>query len=246
MTREHLVGLQNIDNHEIMKFSRLASSWWDVKGPFQPLHSINLMRLEWIIKHTNGLFGKNILDVGCGGGILAESMAREGANVTGLDMSEELLQAARLHALENDIKIYYIKKTVEAYAEQFSGQYEVVTCMEMLEHVPDPYSIIYACARLVKPCGSVFFSTLNRTKKSWLIAILGAEYILKILPRGTHNIKKLIRPNELLEWIDKTPLCVYDMVGLCYNPFSNYCKLTSNVDVNYMVYAQYDINYKVI
>ncbi|VFP80235.1 bifunctional 2-polyprenyl-6-hydroxyphenol methylase/3-demethylubiquinol 3-O-methyltransferase UbiG [Candidatus Erwinia haradaeae] len=246
MNEEHLDRSQNIDSDEIIKFSRLASSWWDLQGPFQPLHSMNLIRLEWIIKHTNGLFGKNILDVGCGGGILTESMAREGANVTGLDMSEELLHTARLHAMKNNIKVYYVKKTVEAYAAQFSGQYEVVTCMEMLEHVPDPYSIIYACAKLVKPSGSVFFSTLNRTKKSWLIAILGAEYIFKILPRGTHNIKKLIRPNELLEWIDTTHLCVYDMIGLCYNPLSNSCRLTSNVDVNYMVHAQYDINHKVL
>ncbi|VFP86723.1 Ubiquinone biosynthesis O-methyltransferase [Candidatus Erwinia haradaeae] len=233
----------NIDSNEIIKFSRLASSWWDLEGPFQTLHRMNLIRLEWIIKHANGLFGKDVLDVGCGGGILAESMAREGAHVTGLDMSEELLQVARLHALQTNTKIHYIKQTVEAYAEQCSRQYDVVTCMEMLEHVPDPCSIIDSCARLVKPGGNVFCSTLNRTKTSWLVAILGAEYILKILPRGTHNIKKFIRPSELLEWIDRTPLYVYNIIGLCYHPLRNRFRLTSNIDVNYMVHAQYDINH---
>lgn len=178
-----------------------------------------------------------VLDVGCGGGILAESMAREGATVTGLDMGFEPLQVAKLHALESGIQVEYVQETVEEHADKHAHQYDVVTCMEMLEHVPDPQSVVRACARLVKPGGEVFFSTLNRNGKSWLMAVVGAEYILRMVPKGTHDVKKFIKPAELLEWVDQTVLKERHMTGLHYNPITNTFKLGPGVDVNYMVHT---------
>ena len=182
--------------------------------------------------------GARILDVGCGGGILAESMAREGATVTGLDMGFEPLQVAKLHALESGIQVDYVQETVEEHAAKHAGQYDVVTCMEMLEHVPDPQSVVRACAQLVKPGGDVFFSTLNRNGKSWLMAVVGAEYILRMVPKGTHDVKKFIKPAELLGWVDQTSLKERHITGLHYNPITNTFKLGPGVDVNYMLHTQ--------
>ncbi len=229
---------QNVDRQEIAKFEAVASRWWDLEGEFKPLHRINPLRLNYILQRTDGLFGKQVLDVGCGGGILAESMAREGAQVTGLDMGAEPLQVARLHALETGIDVSYVQRTVEEQAELQPGHYDVVTCMEMLEHVPDPASVIKACAQLVKPGGHVFFSTINRNTKSWLMAVIGAEYILQMVPKGTHDAKRFIRPSELIAWVNTTPLRERHIIGLHYNPVLNTFKLGPNVDVNYMLHTQ--------
>ncbi len=231
---------QNVDQQEIAKFEAVASRWWDLEGEFKPLHRINPLRLNYIQQRADGVFGKKILDVGCGGGILAESMAREGADVTGLDMGAEPLQVARLHSLETGIKVTYVQETVEQHANEHAEQYDIVTCMEMLEHVPDPRSVVLACAKLVKPGGHVFFSTINRNNKAWLMAVVGAEYILKMVPKGTHDVKKFIRPSELIGWIDETPLRERHMIGLHYNPLTDHFKLAPNVDVNYMVHTVRD------
>lgn len=228
---------QNVDHQEIAKFEAVASRWWDLEGEFKPLHRINPLRLNYIQQRADGVFGKKILDVGCGGGILAESMAREGADVTGLDMGAEPLQVARLHSLETGIKVTYVQETVEQHADEHVGLYDIVTCMEMLEHVPDPRSVVLACAKLVKPGGHVFFSTINRNNKAWLMAVIGAEYVLKMVPKGTHDVKKFIRPAELIGWIDETPLRERNMIGLHYNPLTDKFKLAPNVDVNYMVHT---------
>ncbi|EPT6931898.1 bifunctional 2-polyprenyl-6-hydroxyphenol methylase/3-demethylubiquinol 3-O-methyltransferase UbiG [Cronobacter malonaticus] len=228
----------NVDLEEIAKFEAVASRWWDTEGEFKPLHRINPLRLGYIAERAGGLFGKKVLDVGCGGGILSESMAREGANVTGLDMGAEPLAVARLHALESGVELTYVQQTVEEHAAQNAGAYDVVTCMEMLEHVPDPRSVVQACAQLVKPGGHVFFSTLNRNAKSWLMAVVGAEYVLRMVPKGTHDAKKFIRPSELLRWVDETPLEERHIIGLHYNPLTNRFKLAPGVDVNYMLHTQ--------
>ena len=225
----------NVDHNEIAKFEAVASRWWDLEGEFKPLHRINPLRLGYIAERSGGLFGKKVLDVGCGGGILAESMAREGATVTGLDMGAELLQVARLHALESGIQVDYVQETVEEHAAKHPQQYDVVTCMEMLEHVPDPQSVVHACARLVKPGGQVFFSTINRNPKAYLFAIVGAEYLMRLLPRGTHDFKKFIRPSELGAWSRQAGLTVKDIIGLTYNPLTKHYKLAADVDVNYMI-----------
>ncbi|ASY76390.1 bifunctional 2-polyprenyl-6-hydroxyphenol methylase/3-demethylubiquinol 3-O-methyltransferase UbiG [Pectobacterium versatile] len=230
----------NVDHQEIAKFEAIASRWWDLEGEFKPLHRINPLRLGYISLHAEGLFGKKVLDVGCGGGILAESMAREGADVTGLDMGAEPLQVARLHALESGVAVDYVQETVEAHAHAHPGLYDVVTCMEMLEHVPDPQSVVQACAKLVKPGGHVFFSTINRNAKAWMMAVIGAEYVLKMVPRGTHDIKKFIRPAELMHWVDSTPLREKHITGLHYNPLTDHFKLGPNVDVNYMLHTRHD------
>ncbi|GLY62048.1 3-demethylubiquinone-9 3-methyltransferase [Pectobacterium brasiliense] len=230
----------NVDHQEIAKFEAIASRWWDLEGEFKPLHRINPLRLGYISQHAEGLFGKKVLDVGCGGGILAESMAREGADVTGLDMGAEPLQVARLHALESGVAVDYVQETVEAHAHAHPGLYDIVTCMEMLEHVPDPQSVVQACAKLVKPGGHVFFSTINRNAKAWMMAVIGAEYVLKMVPRGTHDIKKFIRPAELMHWVDSTPLREKHITGLHYNPLTDHFKLGPNVDVNYMLHTRHD------
>ncbi|KAB1178758.1 bifunctional 2-polyprenyl-6-hydroxyphenol methylase/3-demethylubiquinol 3-O-methyltransferase UbiG [Photobacterium damselae subsp. damselae] len=227
----------NVDPAEISKFEDMASRWWDPEGEFKPLHQINPLRLNFVIDKADGLFGKKVLDVGCGGGILAESMAVEGADVTGLDMGKEPLTVARLHALETGIKLEYVQATAEEHAEENPQAYDVVTCMEMLEHVPDPASVIAACAKMVKPGGHVFFSTLNRNIKSYLFAIVGAEHLLKIVPKGTHHHEKFIRPSEMMAMIDRTELQDKHITGLHYNPLTNTYRLGTNVDVNYIVHS---------
>ncbi|MHA3052751.1 bifunctional 2-polyprenyl-6-hydroxyphenol methylase/3-demethylubiquinol 3-O-methyltransferase UbiG [Acinetobacter sp. ANC 4640] len=230
----------NVDPQEIAKFEALAAKWWDQHSEFKPLHQINPLRLNWIDELSGGLRGKKVLDVGCGGGILAESMARRGAaEVLGIDMGEAPLAVARLHAEQEQVaNIQYRQIPVEQLAEEQAGQYDVVTCMEMLEHVPDPASIIQACQRLVKPNGHVFFSTINRNPKSYLFAIIGAEYLLRMLPKGTHDYHKFIRPSELAQDIQAAGLKLKQMTGLHYNPLTKHYWLAPNVDVNYMVYTQ--------
>ncbi|RDH86212.1 MAG: bifunctional 3-demethylubiquinol 3-O-methyltransferase/2-polyprenyl-6-hydroxyphenol methylase [endosymbiont of Escarpia spicata] len=229
----------NVDHAEISKFEELASRWWDPHSEFKPLHEINPLRLGYI-DDIASLSGKRVLDVGCGGGILSESMAAKGAGVTGIDMGEAPLQVARLHLLESGLEVNYERIPVERLAAEQPASFDVVTCMEMLEHVPDPASVVNACATLVKPGGHVFFSTLNRNPKSYLFAIVGAEYLLRLLPRGTHDFNKFIRPSELDHWIRDAELETKDMTGLVYNPLSRSYKLSPDVDVNYMVHTRKD------
>lgn len=228
----------NVDPSEIAKFEALADKWWDMNSEFKPLHQINPLRLNWIDERV-GLAGKRVLDVGCGGGILAESMAKRGAEVLGIDMGAAPLAVAQLHAQQTGVKnISYQQIPVEQLAEQQPHSFDVVTCMEMLEHVPDPASIIQACQRLVKADGHVFFSTINRNPKSYLFAIVGAEYVLQLLPKGTHDYKKFIRPSELATWIRTAKLTLKESTGLHYNPITKFYWLAPNVDVNYMVYTR--------
>lgn len=227
----------NVDPAEIKKFEDMASRWWDLEGEFKPLHQINPLRLNYVLDNANGLFGKKILDVGCGGGILAESMANQGADVIGLDMGKEPLTVARLHALETGATLEYIQSTAEQHAEEYPETYDVITCMEMLEHVPDPLSVIRSCAKMVKPGGHVFFSTLNRNIKSYLFAIVGAEQLLKLVPKGTHDHDKFIRPSELLKMLDQTALQEQGITGLHYNLLTDVYSLGRNVDVNYIVHT---------
>lgn len=226
--------MSNVDHAEIAKFEALAHRWWDRESEFKPLHEINPLRVNWIDERAT-LAGKKVLDVGCGGGILSESMARRGAQVTGIDMGEAPLSVARLHQLESELDIDYRQITAEALAAEQPGQYDFVTCLEMLEHVPDPASVIRACHALVKPGGQVFFSTINRNPKAYALAIVGAEYLLQLLPRGTHDYRKFIRPSELGAWCRETGLAMNDIVGLTYNPLTKQYKLTDDADVNYMV-----------
>lgn len=232
-TQQHKPG-PNVDPAEIAKFDSLASRWWDPQGEFRPLHDMNPVRLAWISERTNGFAGKRILDVGCGGGILAESMAAAGATVTGIDLAEAPLAVAKLHKLESGVEVDYRQVSVEEIAEEFPGQFDVVTCMEMLEHVPDPASIVAACRKLVKPDGQVFFSTINRNPKSFLMAIVGAEYVLRLLPRGTHEYARFIRPSELDRWLQAAGLRLTDISGLHYNPLTRAFRSGGDVDVNYM------------
>lgn len=228
----------NVDNAEVAKFEALASRWWDPQSEFKPLHDINPLRLDFIDARA-GLAGKKVLDVGCGGGILSEAMARRGAKVTGIDLGEAPLGVARLHAEEQGVTVDYRNISVEALADEQAGQYDVVTCMEMLEHVPDPASVVRACAALVRQGGYVFFSTLNRTPKSYAFAILGAEYVLKLLPRGTHDYAKFIRPSEMASWNRQSGLEVREQIGLTYNPLTRRYRLVENdVSVNYMMYCR--------
>jgi len=229
----------NVDPQEIEKFEQLASRWWDLEGEFKPLHDINPLRLDFISEHANGLFDKKIVDVGCGGGILAESMALSGGNVTGIDMGEAPLQVAKLHGLESGVNVSYQQIPAEDFAEQHKEQADVVTCMEMLEHVPNPQSVVQACAQMVKPGGKVFFSTLNRNFKSYLMAILGAERVLQLVPAGTHEYNKFIKPSELLKFADNAGLTARVITGLHMNPLTRTFYLSdSNVDVNYIVYCE--------
>lgn len=229
----------NADPAEIAKFEALASRWWDPQSEFKPLHEINPLRLDYIERNAGGLAGKRVLDVGCGGGILAESMAALGGQVTGIDMGEAPLSVARLHGLESGISVAYEQSTAEAYAARHAGMFDVVTCMEMLEHVPDPASVIAACARLAKPGGAIFFSTINRNPKSYLFAIVGAEYLLRLLPRGTHDYEKFIRPSELEAWARHAGLKLLDLTGMSYNPLSQQYSLGRDLDVNYLAYARH-------
>ncbi|NOY67813.1 MAG: bifunctional 2-polyprenyl-6-hydroxyphenol methylase/3-demethylubiquinol 3-O-methyltransferase UbiG [Gammaproteobacteria bacterium] len=226
----------NIDPLEIKKFEELASRWWDPNSEFKPLHEINPLRLNFIDQHAS-LAGKTVLDVGCGGGILAESMATRKADVTGIDMGAAPLNVARLHLLESGQKVDYRQITAEEMALEKPAHYDVVTCMEMLEHVPDPSSIIQSCFDLVKPGGHVFFSTINRNPKSYLFAIIGAEYLLRMLPKGTHDYKKFIKPSELHQWARQSGLNVQQLVGMSYNPLTKIYSLGDDVDVNYILYA---------
>ncbi|WP_295760536.1 bifunctional 2-polyprenyl-6-hydroxyphenol methylase/3-demethylubiquinol 3-O-methyltransferase UbiG [Undibacterium sp.] len=224
----------NADPAEIKKFSDLAHRWWDPSSEFRPLHEINPLRLEWI-NNSIALSGKKVIDIGCGGGILAESMARKGATVTGIDLSDKALKVADLHGLESGISVHYEKISAEEMADREAAQYDVVTCMEMLEHVPDPASIIRACAKLVKPGGHVFFSTLNRNPKSYLYAVLGAEYLLQLLPKGTHDYAKFITPAELAQAIRNANLQVNAIKGMGYNPISKIYSLNQDTSINYLV-----------
>jgi 2-polyprenyl-6-hydroxyphenyl methylase/3-demethylubiquinone-9 3-methyltransferase len=226
----------NVDAAEIAKFEALARRWWDRNGEFKSLHDINPLRLNYIEKRA-ALPERRILDVGCGGGILSEGMAHRGAYVTGLDMGDAPLQVARLHALETELDINYQKNTVEALAASTDDSYDIITCLEMLEHVPDPESIIQACMKLLKPGGHLFLSTINRNPKSYLFAILGAEYVLNLLPRGTHDYAKLIRPSELARWLRLSGFELQDVTGMSFNPLTQQYKLTSDADVNYLVHA---------
>ncbi|MDH3373651.1 MAG: bifunctional 2-polyprenyl-6-hydroxyphenol methylase/3-demethylubiquinol 3-O-methyltransferase UbiG [Gammaproteobacteria bacterium] len=228
-------GRENVDAAEVAKFDALASRWWDPNGEFRPLHEINPLRLDWIRKYVE-LDGRRALDVGCGGGILTESMAAAGAHVTGIDMAEGPLQVARLHQIESGAKVEYRQATAEELAAEHAGQFDVVTCLEMLEHVPSPPQVIGSVTELVKPGGHVFFSTINRNPKSFLFAIVGAEYVLRLLPAGTHEYQKFIRPSELESWSRKAGLQLQSSVGLLYNPFTQKYSLGSNVDVNYLMY----------
>jgi 2-polyprenyl-6-hydroxyphenyl methylase/3-demethylubiquinone-9 3-methyltransferase len=225
----------NIDRAELDKFSALAHRWWDPNSEFKPLHQINPLRLGWIDRLSGGLAGKRVLDIGCGGGILSESMARLGAEVTGIDLADKPLKVAQLHALDAGISVDYQAIAAEDLAQMAPASFDVVTCMEMLEHVPDPASTVQACATLVKPGGKVFFSTLNRNPKSYLFAIIGAEYVLRLLPKGTHDYQKFIKPSELSRYAREAGLESEQLLGMSYNPFTQVYKLGTDTDVNYLM-----------
>jgi 2-polyprenyl-6-hydroxyphenyl methylase/3-demethylubiquinone-9 3-methyltransferase len=227
----------NVDPQEIAKFEALAKRWWDKTSEFKPLHDINPLRANFIDERSP-VAELNILDVGCGGGILSESLAQRGANVTGIDMGEAPLSVARLHSLESGVKINYRKITAEEIAEEQPEQYDIVTCLEMLEHVPDPSQVIAACAKLVKPGGDVYFSTINRNPKSYVFAIIGAEYVLRLLPKGTHEYSKFIKPSELAQWSRDAGLSWQEITGMTYNPLTKKYRLHPNdVSVNYLVHV---------
>lgn len=230
----------NVDYQEIAKFEELASRWWDPDSEFKPLHDMNPLRLDYIDQRVGGLSGQRVVDIGCGGGILAESMALRGASVLGIDMGEAPLAVAQLHQLESGAVLDYRRITAEELAEREPARFDVVTCMEMLEHVPEPASTIAACARLVKPGGHLFFSTINRNPKSYLFAIIGAEYVLRLLPKGTHDFRKFIRPSELDRWTRDVGLKMQDLIGLHYNPLTRRYWLGPGVGVNYLVHCQPD------
>lgn len=227
----------NVDPQEIAKFDALAARWWDPDSEFRPLHDINPLRLNYIDEKVS-LPGKSVVDVGCGGGLLSEGMARRSAKVTGIDLADEALAAARAHAQSHGIDVEYLKKPVEELAAERTAQYDLVTCLEMLEHVPDPAAIIQACAKLAKPGGQLVFSTLNRNPKSFLFAIVGAEYLLNLVPRGTHEYTRFIRPSELASWCRAAGLEVVDSCGMSYNPVTKIYRLGRDVSVNYLLYAR--------
>jgi 2-polyprenyl-6-hydroxyphenyl methylase/3-demethylubiquinone-9 3-methyltransferase len=224
----------NADPAELEKFSQLAHRWWDPHGEFRPLHDINPLRLDWIDGRAN-LAGKRVLDVGCGGGILAEAMAQRGAQVTGIDLSDKSLRVAELHLLQSKVGVTYEHASAEDYAERHAGAFDVVTCMELLEHVPDPAAMVGACARLVHPGGQVFFSTINRNPKSYLFAVIGAEYILRLLPRGTHDYLRFIKPSELSRYARAAGLRAAELIGMTYSPLTQRYRLERDCDVNYLL-----------
>ncbi|SEA37320.1 bifunctional 2-polyprenyl-6-hydroxyphenol methylase/3-demethylubiquinol 3-O-methyltransferase UbiG [Nitrosospira multiformis] len=234
MDKEIENGSVNVDLLELEKFNQLAHRWWDPNSEFKPLHEINPLRLGYIDRHAR-LAGKDVLDVGCGGGILSESMAESGAQVTGIDLGDKALKVAKLHLLESGNKVNYRKISVEALAAEQPHHYDVVTCMEMLEHVPDPVSTVRACAELAKPGGWVFFSTINRNPKSYLFAVIGAEYVLNLLPRGTHDYAKFIKPSELGRMAREAGLDVQEVIGMSYNPLTKVYSLGQDTDVNYIM-----------
>ncbi|MCF2859573.1 bifunctional 2-polyprenyl-6-hydroxyphenol methylase/3-demethylubiquinol 3-O-methyltransferase UbiG [Pseudoalteromonas sp. SMS1] len=229
---------QNVDHEEIAKFEEIAERWWDTEGEFKPLHDINPLRLDFINDKSTGLFAKKVLDVGCGGGILTESMAKLGAEATGIDMGQEPLNVAKLHSLESGISVEYKKIPAELFADENPEQFDVVTCMEMLEHVPDPAAIIGAVAKAAKPGASVFFSTLNKTHKAYLLAVVAAEKLLKMVPEGTHDHNKFIRPSTLIGWAEQHGLKVRHSAGISYNPFTKTFTLSDDVSVNYLLHFE--------
>ncbi|STY62665.1 bifunctional 2-polyprenyl-6-hydroxyphenol methylase/3-demethylubiquinol 3-O-methyltransferase UbiG [Mannheimia haemolytica] len=230
--------MQNVDQQEIKKFENMAKTWWDPNGSFKPIHLLNPLRLAYILEKSNGLFGKKVLDVGCGGGILSEAMAKQGAVVTGIDMTSEPLEIAKQHAKENGLNIDYQQTTIENFLEKMTAcnteKFDVITCMEMLEHVPDPLSIVQSCKALLKPDGVLFFSTINRTFKAYMLVIIGAEYVLKMLPKGTHEFEKFIKPAELLAWCDRADLRCQEMKGYHFNPLTEKFWLNNDVSCNYI------------
>jgi 2-polyprenyl-6-hydroxyphenyl methylase / 3-demethylubiquinone-9 3-methyltransferase len=237
-----MTNVSNVDPAEIKKFSDLASRWWDKESEFKPLHEINPLRLDYIIKRAEGINGKKIIDVGCGGGILADSLAQKGASVTGIDMGEAPLSVAKLHQLESGQSVDYRHATAEQMAAEKPANFDIVTCMEMLEHVPEPGSIIEACSTLVKPGGDLFVSTINRTAKAFAFAIVGAEYLLKILPKGTHHYNKFIKPSEIDRWARQNNLQLQNLIGMHYNPLTKRYWLADGVDVNYIMHFTKDLN----
>lgn len=224
----------NIDPAELQKFDDLAHGWWDPTGEMRPLHEINPLRMAWIAQHAS-LTGKQAVDIGCGGGILAEALAQAGASVTGIDLSEKVLKVAELHGLDVGVAVRYEKIAAEALAAREAGRYDIVTCMEMLEHVPDPAAIVRACAALATPGGKVFFSTLNRTPKAFLFAVVGAEYVMQLLPKGTHDFTKFITPAELATFARDAGLRVEALGGIQYNPLTGKHALSDNTDINYLM-----------
>jgi 2-polyprenyl-6-hydroxyphenyl methylase / 3-demethylubiquinone-9 3-methyltransferase len=229
----------NADPAELEKFSALAHRWWDPEGEFRPLHEINPLRLAWIERHAP-LAGREAIDVGCGGGILAEAMAQRGARVTGIDLAEKPLRVAELHLLESGAAVRYERASAEDYAARHAGGFDVLTCMEMLEHVPDPASAVAACARLLRPGGTAFFSTINRNPKAYLFAVIGAEYLLKLLPRGTHDYARFVRPSELSRWCRAAGLREVELIGMTYNPLTRRYRLGADCDVNYLLCCRRD------
>jgi 2-polyprenyl-6-hydroxyphenyl methylase/3-demethylubiquinone-9 3-methyltransferase len=229
----------NADPAELAKFSELAHRWWDPHGEFRPLHEINPLRLEWIDARAP-LQGARVLDVGCGGGILSEAMARSGAEVTAIDLADKPLRVAQLHLLESGLPVRYLQASAEQHANEAAGVYDVVTCMELLEHVPDPASTVAACARALKPRGHAFFSTINRNPRSYLFAVIGAEYVLGLLPKGTHDYARFIKPSELARACRESGLRVVEMTGLAYNPISEHYRLVADCGVNYMAHCVRD------
>lgn len=226
----------NIDPAEVAKFEAMAHRWWDPEGDFRPLHDINPARLAWIAER-HPLAGARVVDVGCGGGLLTEGMAQLGARVTGIDAGEAPLTVARLHGLESGVEVDYRHCAAEVLAAESPGAFDVVTCLEMLEHVPEPASVIRACAELARPGGDLFFSTINRNPKAWALAVVGAEYVLGLLPKGTHDYARFIRPSELARWIRAAGLELKEIAGMRYNPFTRDCRIDRDVDVNYIVHA---------
>lgn len=228
----------NVDPAEIDKFQAIANRWWDEESEFKPLHRINPIRVDYINTRANGLKGKKVLDIGCGGGLLTEAMADRQASVTGIDMAEKSLSIAKLHLYESELEVDYQLTSAEEFAESHSGEFDVVTCLEMLEHVPDPQSVVEAATRLLKPGGHLFLSTINRNPKSFLLAIVGAEYVLNMLPKGTHDYQKLIKPSELAAICRQQNLAIRDISGITYNPITDHYSLSQDIDVNYLMHCQ--------
>ncbi|QIZ76616.1 bifunctional 2-polyprenyl-6-hydroxyphenol methylase/3-demethylubiquinol 3-O-methyltransferase UbiG [Ferrimonas lipolytica] len=228
----------NVDPQEVAKFEQLAATWWDPEGHSGPLHAMNPVRVSFIERHCGGLFDKKVADVGCGGGLVSEAIAKCGAQVTGLDMGEEPLEVARLHALETGIEVDYLNSTAEQHADGFQGKYDVVCCLEMLEHVPDPQSVINACIKMLRPGGHLFMSTINKTPEAYLTTIVGAEHLVKALPKGTHDFNKFLRPSQLSRWCEQQGMLMQHASGLFYNPLTKTVSLNKSLRVNYILHAQ--------